>query len=146
MSTKAATSLSLAVNELLTNAAKHNKRNGRKGETSHDAIEVRLQRQNDTILVAVAGLRPGVSAGVGSRSPMPISDSNSSLPWWNTISVAPRLSRTISIRERVCSLLEDGSRSSSPSSPFPSEREAGEPPEAVAPLTGKTVVIVRMKG
>jgi two-component sensor histidine kinase len=59
MSTKAATSLSLAVNELLTNAAKHNKRNGKKGETSHDAIEINLQRQNEKVLVAVQDYGPG---------------------------------------------------------------------------------------
>ena len=59
LSTKAATSLALAVNELLTNAAKHHEPIGREGAANHDAIEVRLLRQNGDVLVTVQDHGPG---------------------------------------------------------------------------------------
>jgi PAS domain S-box-containing protein len=59
MTTKAATSLALIVNELLTNSAKHNDRIGRENLATHEAIEVSLHRQGEDICVAVQDYGPG---------------------------------------------------------------------------------------
>ncbi|HZP81460.1 MAG TPA: PAS domain S-box protein [Chthonomonadaceae bacterium] len=62
MSTKTATALALAVNELLTNAAKHDNTVREGGlAASHDAdtIQVVLQRDGDNILVSVQDSGPG---------------------------------------------------------------------------------------
>lgn len=59
MPTKAATSLALAVNELLTNAAKHNTTSETDEESRHDAIEVSLWREEETVHVAVQDHGPG---------------------------------------------------------------------------------------
>ncbi|HLK59248.1 MAG TPA: GAF domain-containing protein [Chthonomonadaceae bacterium] len=58
LSTKAATSLALIVNELLTNAAKHNELIGREG-LNNEAIIVRMWRQEETVHIAVEDSGPG---------------------------------------------------------------------------------------
>ncbi len=73
--TKAATSLALAVNELVSNAAKHNPKTGRKsnqqsgGEnTTHSqAIEVRLEKRVGSIHVTVQDSGPGFPIGFDPR-------------------------------------------------------------------------------
>ena len=61
--TKAATARALTVNELVSNAEKHSRAANREDLNSHDAIEVKLTKQNGEVRVSVQDSGPGFPAG-----------------------------------------------------------------------------------